>query len=250
MNYENLNFDNVFVELLHWQQDQRGDYQKQLNTISPSQIGLCMRKVYFDEIKIDTSLPDKALKIFYNGNLIHDEFGYKVLDKYFKEVKRVKNAYIINEYPLKYIIKHNNVNLEVRGFIDDLLIVYDGQQDLKIPIELKSISNAFFKLKEPKPEHIMQVMLYLHFTKSKFGYIWYIHKDTLDSKTFKIEYDEEIYNMIVQRAKTFYDYKIKGSIPPAEANVFKNKDQFKNKCNYCKYIELCRQLGDNEVINK
>ncbi len=254
MRIEDFNFDEMYEEVLLARQkrneEQRANYQVQLNTISPSQLGFCQRKQIMDTMGLQGTPDVNLLKIFDYGNLIHDEFAYGVFKEYFEEVLHIKNVIVINEYPFKNPIEVDGDDVYIKGFVDDLIISVDDGQSVFTPIEIKSIGNAYFKLKEPKAEHQIQLHMYLRELKADFGYIVYIHKGTLSSKTFKIERNEAIEKKLEERVKSIYRYKRDGSIPPAEAMINSKDYWFKNACDNCSHLSFCLQADKGEIKNE
>jgi len=248
---EDFDFDIILNSVIKHKNDNGKysnlDYQIPLNVIKPSSIGLCKRLIILDEFGFSGEPDEDLRKIFYHGNYIHDNFAYPTLKYFFEDVLHIKNAVVINEYPLTYEIEADDgTMLKVKGYIDDLILINDEWY----PIEIKSIGNKFYKLVEPAMEHQAQVMMYLHNKGKKFGYVVYIHKGTLNTKTFRVEYDEEIYKKLESRAKELYMYKSQGIIPEAEAMIAweDRKDiWFKGVCDHCRHLGLCLQLGKDKV---
>ena len=85
------------------------------------------------------------------------------------------------------------------GRID--FIIKDGTANGAI-LELKTIkSEGFSKLKSPKPEHLVQVQLYLNTADPESGYLLYENKDTQDLKSFKILRDPILWKDLVSRCR-------------------------------------------------
>ena len=81
-----------------------------------------------------------------------------------------------------------------------------------IPVELKSINNAGFNklIDSPKPEHLVQLQLYLALWVVRFNYspedyppeygtVLYENKDNQDLKAFLVRYDSEFVLTIFNR---------------------------------------------------
>lgn len=241
-----IDFNEIYNNVLEYRNENRGEYQKTLNVISPSSLGFCMRKQVLGNVE---GSPDiDLLKIFDHGNIIHDKVAFPILKEYFEEVKHMKNITVINEFPFKsYITDEDGDVIFIKGFIDDLLLIYDNGKTIYVPIEIKSIGNAFYKLKEPKAEHQVQLHMYLREMNAEYGYVVYIHKATLSAKTFKIEYNEDIIVKLEDRIKKLYGYKKIGSIPPAEAMIHSDDYWFKKACDECNFINFCLSIDKGEV---
>lgn len=70
-----------------------------------------------------------------------------------------------------------------------------------IPIELKSINNkGFLKLiKEPKPEHYLQLQIYMVLGNFNNGVVLYENKDNQQLKAFVLERDDKCWNDLLER---------------------------------------------------
>lgn len=248
---ENFNFDDVYQAVLEARQEKDREFRKtyvvELNTISPSSLGFCKRKQVMDSMNLGKEPDFELLRIFDYGNLLHDEFAFKIIQEYFQEVLHIKNTVVINEFPFKNYIDVDGDKVKIKGFIDDLIMETDDDTTKLTPIEIKSIGNAFFKLKEPKAEHQVQLHMYLRELRAEFGYIVYIHKGTLKTKTFRIDWDIDIQIKLEERIKDIYRYKKKGSIPPAEALINQDDYWFKGACDYCNHLSFCLEVDQGEI---
>lgn len=263
-----INFDKIIRQVVQHKRkqhdDNRAKKQRKNNDIYPSGLGYCMRKQIMDTGGLaDNTVDDNLQVIFWHGNLIHDNVVFPILEYYFKNIYTDDEHHveIVNEKPFKILEVVNGTELYFKGYIDDLVRIfikvptftvadssdtsksYDKTLVEEIPIEVKSIGNKFYRLKEPKMPHFIQLMIYLGTHKFKYGYLLYVHKATLASKMYKIEFDQKIYNSLLHRAKTIRDHKENGTIPYAEAMVeeaegdywFKQEDM----CTWCPYITFC-----------
>ncbi len=243
-----FNFEEIFQTVLKNRQkdwDKRSEgYERPINVIKPSSIGDCMRKQYFDEAGMGEKPDGKLLKIFAHGNFIHDDFIYPIIQEF---MKRKKNMAIINEYPLLIKFLYKETVLELKGFIDDLIIETTPDGVIFTPIEAKSIGDRFYRLREPDYQHQIQLQMYMEALDVDEGYVLYVHKATLDSKSFLIKRDKEIFKMLLRRAEQMFDYKKEGIIPIAEAMINKDDFWFKKKCDWCPYLEFCKSQDQGEI---
>jgi hypothetical protein len=91
------------------------------------------------------------------------------------------------------------------GRID--FIIKDGTDKGAI-LELKTINSVgFSKLKGPKPEHLIQVQLYLNTAEPESAYLLYENKDTQDLKSFKILRDPLSWEDLVSRCYRIMEMK-------------------------------------------
>jgi hypothetical protein len=158
----------------------------------PSQVGQkCDRLLYLGYngyLKGYTIVP-KLARIFGCGSSLEDRVA-----KYFTDMGIMKDR----ELPVKYD------DPPLSGRID--FIVEHGEHGM-MPIELKSINNlGFGKLSsEPKPEHLIQLQLYMHLWGAFYGTVLYENKDNQDLKAFLVSYDERIITDIFDRCKRIMD---------------------------------------------
>ena len=115
-------------------------------------------------------------------------------------------------------------------------------QYIHLFIELKTVGT-------PDTEAIAaQISSALREMNSDYGYIVYIHKATLKSKTFKIERNKATELKLVDKAKSIYRYKRDGILPPAEAMIHKDDYWFKSACDYCNHLTFCLNAPEGEII--
>ncbi len=249
-----INFDKIIKKVVQHKRkqhdDNRAKKQRKNSDVYPSSLGYCMRKQVMDAGGMSDGTVDAGLQvIFWHGNLIHDEVVFPILAYYFANIYNDDEFHIdvVNEKPFKIVEVVNGTKLYFKGYIDDLIKIfikiptftvsddsdtsgiggisknYDTKLIEEIPIEVKSIGNKFYQLKEPKMTHFVQLMIYLGTHKFKYGYLLYVHKATLKSKMYKVKFDQKVYNSFLHRAKTIYDHKEKGTIPYAESLVESKK---------------------------
>jgi len=114
----------------------------------------------------------KLHRIFDNGNSMHERYS-----KYFKDM----GLLVEEETTIK------DLERRIKGRID-LLIELDGK---KYIVELKSMNGIqASKLKKPKPEHLLQLLLYMDILHIKQGYVLYENKNTQDIISFYVDYEE------------------------------------------------------------
>ena len=139
----------------------------------PSEIGGCLRRVYYSytvpkPVKMDLQ------KIFEVGNIMHDFIAEVLRSEKNPEVKLIDS-----ELPFK---------LEMNGFlssgrIDDLLLVTTSGK--KLLVEVKSTSNVEM-VDEPKEDNVMQLQLYMHVMGVHDGVLLYVDKRNLMTRSFVI----------------------------------------------------------------
>ncbi len=262
-------FDDVIKEVVEHKDNAGKEIRsgaKPQNRFAPSSAGKCIRLQWFNHADQTTEPDDDLKRIFYHGHLIHDDFAYPILKYWLKKVMKSKNFTVINEFPFNYkipmgrymsnkIYYNSDDIIESNGYIDNVIQFFDQGVMKHIPIEIKSFSGNLRQLNQPYFDAYIQLMSYLGYLKAKFGYIVYITKSNIIAKTFKVEFDRKIFNMILKRAKTLHHYKITGDMPPAEARLEFEKGnswwtqlkvdddgtKMKHPCNSCEFDNFCKE---------
>ena len=154
----------------------------------PSQVGqTCDRLLYlgYNGLLESYKIVPKLARIFGCGSALEDRVA-----KYFTDmgILRDRELPVTSDDPplsgrIDFIINHEDLGL--------------------MPVELKSINNAGFnKLTEaPKPEHLVQLQLYLALWPVKYGTVLYENKDNQDLKAFLVKYDKQKIDAIFNRCK-------------------------------------------------
>lgn len=189
----------------------------------PSEIGSCMRKVWYS-YRFPQQVQPQLLRIFELGNILHD-FVVKVM----QSDKNPDVELLQYEIPIK---------LEVEGFtisgrVDDLLLMKaDGKHIL---VEVKSCKSIAFT-REPQPQHAMQLQFYMHATGVHNGVLLYVDKSTLDSKVFTLAYNPAEAANIILRFKTLHTTLTENVLPMPEA---KQNMQMSWLCRFCEHKDKC-----------
>ncbi len=178
----------------------RGVSYKTIGRYYPSEAGNCVRKIYYS-YRTPKETDVEILKVFEMGNLVHG-FIVDVL----KSEKNSEIELIASEDPFQVKID----NFVVSGRIDDVLLV---KADNKLyVIEVKSTADLSYT-KEPNEAHVYQIQLYMHHSKIKEGIILYVEKNTLQAKSFVINYDETKLNEALDRFRLL-DNSLRNKILP------------------------------------
>ena len=94
-------------------------------------------------------------------------------------------------------------------------------------LELKTINRI---PDNPLQHHVLQLNTYLGLTDLKKGYIVYICKRDGSIKVFEIEFNENLFNIVVERANELYASLVKNIEPPRDIGF---------NCSYCEWRERC-----------
>ncbi|MDD3399800.1 MAG: PD-(D/E)XK nuclease family protein [Candidatus Paceibacterota bacterium] len=120
-------------------------------------------------------------------------------------------------------------------------IISDGR-DLYV-LDIKSMNSMIFdRLKEPKPENIDQLQLYLYYFRVPRGILLYVNKNTLELKEFVIDRDE---NRALSLVRSLEEVKkdIDANLIPDRLQDYPSNWQ----CRYCQFRSLCGKAGPGKV---
>lgn len=202
---------------------ERESRPKSLGRYYPSEIGGCMRKVWYS-YRHPKKLEPELLKIFEMGNMVHD-FVVKVL-----ESDKNKDVQLLqSEFPLKIECK----DFLISGRVDDLVLVKASGKTFVV--EVKSTKSIGY-VKEASESHVMQLQLYMHATGIHNGIVLYIDKGNLQSKQFHVDYDKEKVDGILDRFSELHQLLQSSLLPIDEAKRVLGKEWM---CRYCEYAEKC-----------
>ena len=213
-----INFDEMIDNYLA-----RDSKPKQEGRYYPSEIGSCLRKVWYS-YKHPIEVKPDLIKIFEVGNIMHD-FVTKVL----QSEKNPHVELLKSEVPFRLEID----DFTISGRIDDLLLVKeDGKNVL---IEVKSSKNIFYQ-NEPSHSHVMQLQLYMYATGEHTGVVLYVDKSNLQTKAFEVEYNEATALQIIERFKRLHAALQNNTLPADEAKLARELNWL---CRFCEYKDKC-----------
>ena len=129
-----------------------------------------------------TPLDPTLQRIFQNGNYLE-----KRVEAWFTNMGILMGREIPVKYPspvisgrIDFLVRHENFGI--------------------IPVELKSINTSGFgKLKSPKPEHQLQLQMYLNMGNYDIGTVLYENKNDQKIKSFLVERDINQWNSLLDR---------------------------------------------------
>lgn len=231
-----IDFEQVVKEYM---QSKRREQKPYDNILYASELGQCKRKIFY-KYKQPKDVPEEALSVFEMGNLTHEKLE-EILKGVNKEELGIDKIYTEIDYP---IIIFDGEPVRIGGRLDGLLILKDGS---KIVVEFKSIGSSKWKkagetidsfsmLSEPKPEHVIQSHLYMFSTGARKSLIIYCDKNTFRIKQFEVNYDKDILNKAVDRAKDVNKSLVNDLIPIPESKMLQHR---RWECNYCAWKEEC-----------
>jgi len=151
----------------------------------PSSLGNpCDRYLWlcYNGLMIDQSLPANLERIFQNGGSLEDR-----VDRWLSNL----NILVDREISVKQDIP------PISGRID---FIINHATYNHMPVELKSINtNGFSKLRSPKPEHMVQIQMYLNMGGYDMGTVLYENKNDQKIKSFLVERDTKAWDEILAR---------------------------------------------------
>lgn len=201
----------------------RENYPKGVGRYYPSEIGMCLRKVYYSYMHPQEIQPE-LLKIFEVGNILHD-FVVEVL----RSEKNPDVELLKSEFPFK----HEVDDFVISGRIDNLILVKISGKN--VLVEVKSTGNIDF-IEEAAPHNVVQLQLYMHVLGIHDGILLYLDKRNLKSKVFPIAYDEEKAKQILERFRALHKSIKEGGTPEPEARGDRKTLWM---CRLCEYRERC-----------
>lgn len=196
---------------------------KQIGRYYPSEVGTCLRKVWYS-YKYPQEIDPKLRRIFEVGDILHG-FVIEVLksDKN-KDVELLKS-----EIPFAIAVE----DFVISGRVDDLIMIKSSGK--KVLVEVKSTKNVS-TVNKPQSNHAMQLMFYMEATGVHDGIILYIDKNNLSSKVFELEFDTQKASDIFDRFSFLHEHLKSDRVPDAEA---KKMIDMQWMCRFCEYKEKC-----------
>ncbi len=206
----------------------RESYCKKIGRYYPSEIGSCLRKIWYSYKKpkpTDTEL----IRIFEAGNMLHTFITEVIKSEKNPEVKLLQS-----EMPVKFQEK----DFIISGRVDNLILV--EIENKKVLVEIKSCK---YLPTDFKKEHAMQLQLYMHFTGIYNGILLYIQKDNLQTTCFDIIYNPEEVREILKRFHSLHLFLVNDKIPEAEAKLDPDKVWMCEKCPWKDECENDKELN-------
>lgn len=198
---------------------------KRIGRYYPSEIGRCIRKVWYT-YKYPTEIEPELRRIFEMGNILHD-FVVEVL----RSDKTPEVELLQAELPFKFPFN----DFLISGRIDDLLLVKAGRK--KVLVEVKSCK-SIKRIRRPMPHHKIQLQFYMYASRVHAGVLLYVDKSTLQTKSFEVKFSPKQGKRILNKFRALHKHLTNGTLPAAEA---KQRKDTKWMCGYCEYSEKCRK---------
>ena len=177
----------MFEDTLGYQQN-----SSRVGVFYPSMLGNeCDRYLY---LAFRGKLPQQDIasttqRIFDTGSSLEDR-----MTKYFEKMRILKGREIS--------VKCDSPPISGRA---DFLLVHEEYTD--VVLELKSINDKGFKnlYSKPKPEHAIQLQIYLQLMDKPYGIVLYENKNDQKLKAFKVKRSPKAWKTLVDRCQMIQD---------------------------------------------
>lgn len=227
---------------------------KSARSIKPSMLGSpCMRKIFYSYNKVDedVAFPLANARIMNLGNaigkMLFDAFDKEgIVIKFRKPDGSYNTDYITGEPDYEFRVTSPELDIKL-GKIDVTCVLDDGLW----LVELKSInSNGYSELRAPKPDHLIQGILYLYlfnrtlleggyahieelakFSKANGVRFLYYGKDRSELKEFVVTTADEMFKQIVTKIQQVKWFSETDQLPPMTPDY----------CSSCSWREKCKK---------
>jgi hypothetical protein len=152
LNSSKYNKDSITARIDNYLATNEEDNDRAVDVNSPSQVFKCMRSLYYARIgaESDGFTDPRLQRIFDNGTHMHLRI---------QEYLTKEGSLVMDECPCI------DAEANIQGHTDGILKMTEQEYAI---LELKSMNSILFgKLKEPKPEHIAQAMIYMYCTECR-----------------------------------------------------------------------------------
>ncbi len=221
------------------------EYNKEREGVHVSDLNLCLRETVFRRIRPEP-LTDRDINVFTSGRAIHE--AIQQIAKYFPKYEVEKE--------INYDIGGGGIS--IKAHID----LYDKENN--IPIEAKTVrknrlgtydrNTRKWGPEEPKSFNTEQLMMYMTLCDSDVGYIIYqllLDYDNFPFKIFEVRMTKQEREQMLDRmtSDAFHlQMNIDNKTPENTKHIFGDKDKGW-KCSYCKYVNECIGMRNNESSN-
>ena len=151
----------------------------------PSSLHKSPRELYYLYLDGDSDqeFEPRILRVFDNGHTVHGRL---------QEYLHRAGLLIQGEVPVE------NEEYEIRGHMDGIIEI----NGVKGVLEIKSMnSNQFCSCFEPRPDHLIQINVYMFCTGIPRGALLYECKDNQELREFYVKQDHSILNPILEKIR-------------------------------------------------
>lgn len=228
------------------------EHQRDNSDIHPSQIGKCVKALWFACSGYDDQLEEfidpRLQMIFDIGHLWHSivqRYGSKgawsAKEHYRPEVPIDPDATTFDGHPVHPVA----AQLWIKGHVDAVIdqyyidnVIGVGPVMIRLVHEYKTINaNQYAKLNRPKPEHKFQATIYAAVLDIPIVVYLYTNKDDCKTADFPVPFDHTIWNEVVQKIQIVQQHVEINQPPPWEiTSAVKNTSE----CESCGYRKICQ----------
>lgn len=198
---------------------------------SPSKLLQCHRKVVYQQNNAPAEKPDPD-GIFWFGTRFEEEIVFSFL----KCAVTGSDTYVQNSMWIDLTVDTAAGELRIKGSTDPVIV--DRGANPILPTEIKTKS-SIKHLSSPSPHHVAQLHAYMVGLSEEYevevtdGVLIYGCRESLNTKFFHVEFDEQFWNDIVlEWATNHTQYRLDCDLPPADPE----QDW---ECQFCTYRERC-----------
>lgn len=236
------------------QHQQRID-QGRTGKFYPSSIGRCKRAVAYQMMGYPTKpIPGQNLLIMANGTGFHErmedifeKMGIMIAPELSLKDEALRISGRSDAIIWNYLLEDGEEpadELTLYDAKDRSKVVYQGPANHILICEFKSIkSKNYAKLPKSKPlkKHEMQLQLYFYLTGIKKGMVYYENKDTQESISFLVEYNDAMIQEVKNDIEFILHCVDNEILPEKEGNALDVM------CRYCDFRNNCHPpLSDEE----
>lgn len=201
--------------------------------LSPSSACGCERKAALSFMGVEgikRTDPDQEL-LFLDGHWRHHKWDYIFLDMAAMFPNRVK--VLAYEEPIQI------PKIFVAGSLDIHIAIKLNGKWVRYVIDFKGANNWAFqyvhKNHAPKPEHVLQLLLYMYGKKTRRGAVLYDSKERNNFYIFTIDFNQEKMDEVTQWCKRVLAHIEKHQLPPThpecrKGNFWGDRCAFRNIC--------------------
>jgi hypothetical protein len=181
---------------------QRPKDERPKHCFHPSSLHKSARELYYHYLEGDNNqeFDPRILRIFDNGHDVHGR-----IQRYLKDIGLLKHIEVSVE----------NTDYEIKGHADGILEI----EGIEGVLEIKSMnSNQFYSCYDPKPEHLIQINVYMFCLGIPNGCLLYECKNNQELKEFYLKQDSAIIDPILAKIRYVQDCLKEGREPEVELN--------------------------------
>jgi len=159
--------------------------ERAIHCFHPSSLHKSAKELYHHYLNGDNNqkFESRILRIFDNGHAVHDR-----VQGYLSDI----GILIQTEVPVE------NKEYEIKGHTDGII----EMNGIKGILEIKSMNTRqYYSSHEPKPEHLIQVNVYMFCIGIPRACLLYECKDNQELKEFFVKQEQDILNPILEKIK-------------------------------------------------